>query len=64
MKEDTPGNPPPVNMKSVLSLGYGPISPAKAQQLVEKGIAETYEKDGVIYFRKSAYTNKQKGLLG
>lgn len=51
-----------VDMDSVLSLGYGPISAARAYELVKQGIAETYTKNGVTYFRKSASTNKQFGL--
>lgn len=53
-----------VDMQSILSLGYGPISAKKAMQLVEQGLAETYTKNGKTYFRKSASYVKQESLFG
>lgn len=53
-----------VDMKSVLALGYGPISAKRAYELVKEGLAETYVKDGKTYFRKSAAYLKQQGLFG
>ena len=53
-----------VDMASVLSLGYGPISAARAWELVKEGLAETYVKDGKTYFRKSSKYLKQKKLFG
>lgn len=41
-----------IDSKSVLALGYGPISNARLSELVDQGIAIPYEKDGVIYFKK------------
>lgn len=52
-----------VDMKSVLALGYGPISAKRAYELVQQGIAETYKKNGKTYFRLSASTNKLKRLF-
>lgn len=43
-----------VDMDSVLSLGYGPISASRAYELVKQGLAETYTKNGKTYFRKSS----------
>ena len=57
-KSDSGGNS--VNMASVLSLGYGPISAATANQLVKQGKATTYTKNGVTYFK--AVTPKQPEL--
>ena len=53
-----------VDMNSVLSLGYGPISAERALELVKEGLAETYVKDGKTYFRKSSKYLKQKKLFG
>lgn len=41
-----------VDMKSVLALGYGPISESKLADLVDKGIAIPYEENGKIKFKK------------
>jgi hypothetical protein len=53
-----------VDMQSVLSLGYGPISAARAYELVQQGLAETYTKNGKTYFRKSAKFLKNQRLFG
>lgn len=41
-----------VDMKSVLALGYGPISEARLAELVDQGIAIPYEQNGKIKFKK------------
>ena len=61
-KQDSMSNK--VDMNSVLSLGYGPISAARAYELVKQGIAETYTKNGKTYFRLTAYARKQNQLFG
>ena len=43
---------PPVDMDSVLALGFGPISANEAFRLEKEGIVESYVKDGKTYFRK------------
>ncbi len=43
---------PQVNLQSILDLGFGPISVERVNDLVEKGIAEEYMKNGEIHFRK------------
>lgn len=53
---------PPVDMQSVLDLGYGPISYERAWELVKEGLAETYVKNGKTYFRKSSKYFKQVQL--
>ena len=45
-KEATP------DMKSVLSLGYGPISASKLNELVSSGIVQEYEEGGKLKYRK------------
>jgi hypothetical protein len=42
--------------KSIIQLGYGPISGARLAQLVEKGDVEKYTKNGVVLFRKATTT--------
>ena len=53
-----------IDMKSVLALGYGPISEAKLSSLVDQGIVEQYTSGGKIKFRKSGYALKQQHLFG
>ena len=40
------------DMKSVLALGYGPISAARLNELVESGKVVEVEKDGKLYYTK------------
>ena len=51
-------------MKSILALGYGPISEAKLASLVKSGVVEQYTSNGVTLFRKSPYAFKQSKLFG
>ena len=41
-----------VDMKSVLALGYGPISASTLDGYIKRGIVEEYEKDGKLKYRK------------
>lgn len=41
-----------VDQKSVLALGYGPISASKLNSLVESGVVKEYEENGKIKFQK------------
>ncbi len=41
-----------VDMSSVISLGYGPISAQKLNELVEQGLVEEYIEDGLLKYRK------------
>ena len=43
----------PVDMDSVLALGYGPVSEAYLADLVKKGEVEMYAEDGKTKFRKA-----------
>lgn len=43
-------------IKSIIQLGYGPISGERLAQLVEKGDVEKYTKNGVVLFRKATTT--------
>ena len=43
-------------MKSIIQLGYGPISEAKLAQLLEFGDVEQYKKNGVTLFRNAKTT--------
>ena len=52
-----------IDMNSVLSLGYGPISASRLNQLVSQGLVEQYTSGNKIKFRKSAYTNKMSRLF-
>ena len=45
-------------MDSIMALGYGSISGAELNRLVEAGKVEEYVKDGVTLFRKKTNTNK------
>lgn len=45
-------------MESIMALGYGSISGAELNRLVEAGKVEEYVKDGVTLFRKKTNTNK------
>lgn len=54
---------PEVDMKSVLNLGYGPISASKLNSLVKSGVVEEYTSGGKLKYRNSAATNKQKQLF-
>ncbi len=42
-----------VDTKSVLDLGYGPISPKKLNQLVKQGKAKEYVSNGKLKFKKT-----------
>lgn len=61
-KKETEDNPE--TLKSILALGYGPISGNKLNSLVESGLVEEYTSNGVTKFRKTEYTNKQANLFG
>ena len=54
---------PEPNLRSVLDLGYGPISPARLNELVKSGVIIEYEKNGQLYYKKSPYANKQSMLF-
>lgn len=41
-----------VDMSSVLSLGYGPISASKLNSLISQGIVEEYKEGGKLKYRK------------
>lgn len=41
-----------VDMKSVLNLGYGPISASKLNSLISQGIVEEYTEGGKLKYRK------------
>ena len=51
-----------VDTKSVLALGFGPISPSALDRYVKNGIVEEYVSDGKLKYRKTAATLKQ-GML-
>ena len=53
----------PVDMKSVLALGYGPISAAKLDSLEKQGLVTSYVSDGKRKFEKSPYAVKQANLF-
>lgn len=44
-------NEPKVDMKSVLALGYGPISASKLNSLVASGRVKEYEKNGKLKYK-------------
>ena len=49
-----------VDMSNILSLGYGPISASKLDQLVSEGKVIEYKENGVIKFKKAASTPSLK----
>lgn len=49
-----------VNLKSVLDLGYGPISPSNLADKVVKGEVEETTKNGVTTFKKTGKTSTTK----
>ncbi len=49
----TKSNKTPVDGKSVLALGYGPINDKKLAQLVDEGKAIPYIQNGVVKFKKA-----------
>ena len=51
-----------VDTKSVLALGYGPISGSRLAELENRGLIESYRSGNKIKYRKSAYSAKQLGL--
>lgn len=51
-----------VDMKSVLALGYGPISASRLNELIENGIVEEYQSGNKLKYRKSVSTNKAYNL--
>lgn len=51
-----------VDTKSVLALGFGPISPSALDRYVKNGIVEEYVSGGKLKYRKTAATLKQ-GML-
>lgn len=48
-----------VDTKSVLALGFGPISASKLNSLVKSGVVEEYQSGNKLKYRKTASTNKQ-----
>lgn len=50
-------------MKSILALGYGPISAEKLDALVRRGLVVEYTSNGVTKFRKSPAALKQEKLF-
>ena len=63
-KDDTNANPkePTPNLQSVLDLGFGPISASRLNELVKSGVIVEYEKNGQLYYKKSAYAQNQSRL--
>lgn len=39
-------------LDSILSLGYGPISPKKLDELIRSGEVQEFERDGKLYYRR------------
>ena len=50
--KDIKSKKPTVDQKSVLSLGYGPISASKLNNLVSSGKVKEYEKNGKLKYKK------------
>ena len=50
--KNAPSKDPEVDSKSVLALGYGPISGSRLNELEQDGYIESYVEDGKIKFRK------------
>ena len=54
---------PEIDMKSVLALGYGPISASRLDQLENSGVVKSRIVNGKRVFSKSAYALKQSNLF-
>lgn len=52
-----------VNMQSVLSLGYGPISNSKLSTLIKQGKVTPYKKNGQIYVKESSAWKSIKSII-
>lgn len=59
---DASGSSLTVDTKSVLNLGFGPISASRLNELVKSGVVEEYQSGNKLKYRKSASTNKQLQL--
>lgn len=57
------GSSETVDMKSVIALGYGPISASRLAELEKQGLITSYKSGGKIKFKKSAYAIKQSMLF-
>lgn len=55
---------PTVDMKSVLALGYGPISASKLNSLVASGKVKEYEEGGKLKYKKVFSTGGGSGWAG
>lgn len=53
-----------IDMESVINLGYGPISEAYLNQLVEQGEVEEYEENGKLKFRRKGSASTALELPG
>ena len=53
-----------VDMNSVLSLGYGPISASRLNELVSQGLVQEYRDGNKLKYRLTAKYLKQKSLIG
>ena len=51
--KDSQGGAPVVDMASVISLGYGPISATRLNQLVASGEVVEYEENGKLKYKKA-----------
>ena len=51
---------PTVDMASVLTLGYCPISATRLNSLVSQGLVEEYEKNGKLMYRRSSINRFQR----
>lgn len=54
---------PTVDMKSVLALGYGPISASRLNELVSSGQVIETEKNGVLTYKRVSTPKKTSSLL-
>lgn len=62
--EEKSAGAPTVDMKSVLALGFGPISESKLNGLVKSGVVQEYVSGGKIKFKLSSSALKQSMLFG
>ena len=62
-KDSGGGDDLTVDTKSVMALGYGPISAAKLDELVQKGVVSEYVEDGKIKFKKKFSTSAGGGKV-
>jgi hypothetical protein len=54
----------PINMTSVMALGFGKLTAQRLASLEANGVIQSYVKNGQRYYKKTALTSKLTGIYG